>query len=125
MGDHTTADDARRYRDPEELELWKQRDPAARIRQFLTGRKLWNDSKQEAAQAKAKELVAAAVKRAEEIAAPDKADFFNAVYADMPADLIRQRDTMQTHSLGQREGPEAPRHQGIEAAEGGIEASRH
>jgi len=113
MGDHTTADDARRYRDPEELELWKQRDPADRIRRHLADRKLWNDTKQQAAQAKAKELVAAVVKRAEEIAAPDKADFFNAMYADMPDDLIRQRDTMQTHFLGQN--PE----------EAGVEAETH
>jgi pyruvate dehydrogenase E1 component alpha subunit len=100
LGDHTTADDARRYRDAEELELWKQRDPMIRIRQFLSERKLWNDSKQDAAQQKAKETVAAAVKQAEEIAAPDKADFFNSMYAEMPETLQQQRDAMRTSSLG-------------------------
>lgn len=118
MGDHTTADDARRYRDPEELEMWKQRDPALRIRNYLVERKLWDDSKQEAAAARAKEAVAAAVRRAEEIAAPEAKDFFDAMYAELPDDLRRQRDTMQTHSLGMNPedaGIEATRHQGVEA----------
>lgn len=35
MGPHTTADDPSRYRDAEELELWKQRDPLKRIAGYL------------------------------------------------------------------------------------------
>src|SRR5690606_4610691 len=105
----TTADDARRYRDAAEVEIWKQRDPLVRLRNYLTERKLWDSSKQEKAESRAKEEVAAAVKRAEEIAAPDKADFFNYMYAELPADLAEQRDTMRTNSLG------------IESAQGGAE----
>jgi pyruvate dehydrogenase E1 component alpha subunit len=100
LGDHTTADDARRYRDAAELDIWKQRDPMLRVRNYLTERKLWDSSKQEKAEAKAKEEVSAAVKRAEEIAAPDKADIFNYMYAELPEDLMVQRDTMRTNSLG-------------------------
>ncbi|MHC5003060.1 MAG: pyruvate dehydrogenase (acetyl-transferring) E1 component subunit alpha [Planctomycetota bacterium] len=101
LGDHTTADDARRYRDAEEVESWKQRDPAVRLRTYMTARKLWDDAKQEAAEARAKETVAAAVKRAEEIAAPERADIFNAMYAELCDELAVQRDTMRTSSLGQ------------------------
>ncbi|MCA9284562.1 MAG: pyruvate dehydrogenase (acetyl-transferring) E1 component subunit alpha, partial [Phycisphaerales bacterium] len=101
LGDHTTADDARRYRDQAEVDMWKQRDPLIRLEAYLKERKLWNDSKQAAATERAQKEVAAAVKRAEEIAAPDKADFFNAMYAELPPDLVRQRDTMRTSSLGQ------------------------
>ncbi len=71
-----------------------------RIRQFLVERKLWNDSKQEAAQEKAKATMTAAVKRAEEIAEPQTADFFNHMYAEMPETLLQQRDAMRTSSLG-------------------------
>ncbi|TVQ51759.1 MAG: pyruvate dehydrogenase (acetyl-transferring) E1 component subunit alpha [Phycisphaerales bacterium] len=100
LGDHTTADDARRYRDEKEVESWKKKDPMLRLEKYLREKKLWDDKKHEAAMAKAKETVIAAVKRAEEIADPKNADFFNSMYAELPADLKRQRDTMCTHSLG-------------------------
>lgn len=111
LGDHTTADDARRYRDGEEVEQWKKRDPMLRLEKYLREKKLWDDKKHETAQAKAKEEVSAAVKRAEEIAEPEAADFFNSMYAELSDDLKRQRDTMCTHSLGQypEEGMEAGR----------------
>ena len=48
LGDHTTADDARRYRDDEEVELWKQRDPMIRLRDYMKARGLWDDSKEAA-----------------------------------------------------------------------------
>lgn len=101
LGDHTTADDASRYRDADEVEAWKGRDPLIRVRKHLESLNAWNDTKQAAAEKKAKEEVAAAVKRAEEIAAPETKDFFNTMYADLPADLELQRDTMRTTSIGQ------------------------
>lgn len=101
LGDHTTADDARRYRDEKEVEKWKKRDPLLRIRKYLTEKNLWNDEKQAAGEAKAKEIVASAVERAEGIAAPMSGDFFNQMYATLDDDLKKQRDTMRTSSLGQ------------------------
>lgn len=101
LGDHTTADDARRYRDEKEVEKWKKRDPLLRIRKYLTEKNLWDDKKQAAGEAKAKEIVAAAVERAEGIANPKSADFFNQMYETIDEDLKRQRDTMRTSSLGQ------------------------
>jgi len=35
MEDHTTADDARRYREPQELDEWRTRDPLLRMRRYL------------------------------------------------------------------------------------------
>jgi pyruvate dehydrogenase E1 component alpha subunit len=101
LGDHTTADDARRYRDAAEVEMWKMRDPLIRLRGLLKEKKLWNDSKEAAMKERAEAEVVAAVKRAEEIAAPDKADFFNYMYDQINPDLALQRDTMQTSSIGQ------------------------
>jgi pyruvate dehydrogenase E1 component alpha subunit len=115
LGDHTTADDARRYRDAAELESWKGRDPIVRLGRYLRKKKLWDDAKEAALQERAKEEVTAIVKRAETIAAPDKADFFNHMYAELGEELRTQRDTMATHSLGQEQASEALRHEGIEA----------
>ena len=101
LGDHTTADDARRYRDAEELEQWKQRDPLLRLGSYLRKKKLWDDKKEAALQERAKAEVAAAVERAESIAAPPKSDIFDSMYAELPEELRVQRETMRTSSLGQ------------------------
>ncbi|MCZ6812122.1 MAG: thiamine pyrophosphate-dependent enzyme, partial [Planctomycetota bacterium] len=115
----TTADDARRYRDSAEVEMWKKRDPLIRLRKYLVDRNQWDDEKEQILQADAKEQVAAAVKRAEEIAAPSTTDMFDFLYAQLPDQLRIQRATLRTASLGQdpsqlEGGIEASRQQGIE-----------
>ena len=101
LGDHTTADDASRYRDKAEVDAWKAKDPLIRVRKHLEKLKLWDEKKEAAMVERTEKLIADAVARAENIAAPHAADFFNAMYEELPADLAKQRDTMQTHSLGQ------------------------
>ncbi len=101
LGDHTTADDARRYRDPKEVEAWQQKDPAIRTRRYLESRGLWDDAKQAALDEKAKAFATEIVRKAEGIAPPDVSEMFNYLYAEIPLELRRQRDTLRTHSLGQ------------------------
>jgi pyruvate dehydrogenase E1 component alpha subunit len=101
LGDHTTADDARRYRDQAEVDAWKAKDPIKRLKRHLERQKLWDAKKEEALAAKVEADIAAAVARAENIEAPHAVDFFNSMYEELPADLLTQRDTMHTHSLGQ------------------------
>jgi len=101
LGDHTTADDATRYRDKDEVDSWKGRDPILRLRNYMTARKLWDDAKEAGLAARVEQENADAVARAEGIVAPERPDFFNAMYAEIPQDLAVQRDTMHTHSLGQ------------------------
>ena len=109
LGDHTTADDARRYRDATELEAWRKKDPVIRLRAYLTSKGLWDDAKESAAQAAAKEKVAQVVKNAEGIAAPSTTDIFDYTYATLPDDLRAQRDTMRTRSLVSEPAPETLR----------------
>jgi len=101
LGDHTTADDARRYRDDQEVESWKAKDPMIRLRKFLTVKGLWTDAKQQAAEDAAKILVADVVKFSETIEKPSTDDMFNFLYETIPEGLRLQRDTLRTHSLGQ------------------------
>ncbi len=100
LGDHTTADDARRYRDPKELEAAMKRDPLIRTRKYLESRALWNDAKQKALEERAKRDVDAIVERANTIPTPATTDIFDHTFATLPPDLQQQRDTMKTHSLG-------------------------
>ena len=101
LGDHTTADDARRYRDPKEVEAWMGKDPIIRLRKYLTAKGLWNDEQQAAAQTRAEAIVAQVVKDAEGIEKPPVSDIFDWTYATLPPELERQKRTMRTSSLGQ------------------------
>ena len=101
LGDHPTADDARRYRDEEEVELWRQRDPLIRVRGHMKELGIWDDSKEAALAEKVEADTAGIVERAENIDAPDSDDFFNAMYAEIPPDLDLQRRTRRTSSIGQ------------------------
>ena len=100
LGDHTTADDARRYRDEEELEMWKLRDPLIRLRGWLDARGLWDDSKQAALQEDAEAQITAAVERANEVEDLPPTEFFANMYKTMPPNLQQQMRTMRTSSLG-------------------------
>ncbi len=100
LGDHTTADDARRYRDQAEVDAWKKRDPLLRLRVYLVERKLWDDAKEESLAGRAKKEVSATVRRTEEIAEPDRIDMFDSLYAKLWSDLEAQRSSWRTSGLG-------------------------
>jgi pyruvate dehydrogenase E1 component alpha subunit len=101
LGDHTTADDARRYRDPQELEAWLGRDPIVRVRRYLEGKSLWNAEKQAKLEERAKTIVAEVVKAAEGIEKPTTDDIFDWTFAALPRELELQKRTLRTNSLGQ------------------------
>ena len=100
LGDHTTADDARRYRDPAEVEAWVGRDPLIRVRKYLESNDMWSEKQQQELEAQAKELVSEVVKRAENIEKPTTDDIFDYTFATIHNDLIAQRDRLRTSSLG-------------------------
>jgi TPP-dependent pyruvate/acetoin dehydrogenase alpha subunit len=102
LGDHTTADDARRYRDPKEVEAWLARDPMVRLRKYLDRKGLWDDAKQTKLEDRAKTIVTEIVKNAEGIEKPAIEDIFDYTFAPpLPTELQRQKATMRTTSLGQ------------------------
>ncbi len=102
LADHTTADDARRYRDPKEVEAWQGKDPIIRLRKYLDQRKLWDDIKQSALEESGKALASEVVKAAEGVGTPPTSDMFDYTFAEITRELDIQKRTHQTHSLGQR-----------------------
>jgi pyruvate dehydrogenase E1 component alpha subunit len=101
LGDHTTADDARRYRDRKEVEMWLARDPLLRMRRYLEKKDLWDKDKQAKLDERAKTIAAEVVKTAEGIEKPTPEDIFDYTYAALTKELETQKRTMRTSSLGQ------------------------
>lgn len=92
LADHTTADDARRYRDPAEVQDWQRRDPLRRYRLFLEGRGLWDAEQQAAAEGQIKQQLDAAVAREESVLQPDPRAIFAYTYATPSQRQLQQRD---------------------------------
>ncbi|MDR6868244.1 pyruvate dehydrogenase E1 component alpha subunit [Microbacterium resistens] len=91
MGPHTTADDPTRYREPEELEAWRSRDPLVRIETYLRAAGGLDD-------AQAEEIAAAADTAARELRAAclgmttrEPLAVFDGVYAAPHSGLDEQR----------------------------------
>ncbi len=102
LGDHTTADDARRYRDAKELEHWQAKDPLIRLRKYLEKKGRWSEAWQKELEEKAKAVVVEVVKAAETIEKPTSDDIFDHTFAaPLPPELETQKRTLRTSNLGQ------------------------
>ncbi|MDH5823040.1 pyruvate dehydrogenase (acetyl-transferring) E1 component subunit alpha [Luteimonas sp. RD2P54] len=92
LHDHTTADDARRYRSEEEVkEAWK-RDPVPRLRAFLAASKLWDEQQEKAWAEECGKRVDAEINAYLESKVQPVEAMFDHLYADPPADLLAQRE---------------------------------
>ncbi|MFB6204297.1 MAG: pyruvate dehydrogenase (acetyl-transferring) E1 component subunit alpha [Candidatus Nanohaloarchaea archaeon] len=91
LEDHTTSDDSTRYRDEEEVEKWKDKDPLKRFREYLKEHDIW-DEELENYEEKAEEKVNEAANRAMEMEDPDMDEMFDYVYGEKPEMLRKQQD---------------------------------
>ena len=83
MADHSTSDDASKYRPKEELEEWAKKDPIERLEKHMRKKNMLDDAYKENALAKSKEIVEKAVTEFEKLPAPDPKDIFKYVFAEM------------------------------------------
>lgn len=81
MSDHTTADDSTRYRQKEEIEQWKPKDPLLRLELYMEKKGLLTDEYRKEVASKAKTAVDEAERQAESLAVPEPLDMFTHTYA--------------------------------------------
>jgi len=94
LADHTTADDAARYRPPAEVELWRQRDPILRLERYMASRGLWDESVGKSVKEQAAAVVDQAVQTMEAIPAPPPDDLFTYTSASISRRQARQREEL-------------------------------
>lgn len=95
MGPHSSSDDPTRYRDSKMFDAWAKRDPIQRFRQYLEGKKLWDQKKQEELEKELKAILAEAVEKAEKEPSPEIETLFEDVYEHPTAQLLRQKEALQ------------------------------
>jgi 2-oxoisovalerate dehydrogenase E1 component alpha subunit len=100
LSDHTTADDASRYRPPEEVaDAWK-REPVLRLRNYLSEIGAWEKANEEGLLKQCNEQVQAAAQAYIDTPPPPREQMFDHLYATLPAAFLAQRAAI----LGQ-DGP--------------------
>ena len=90
LDDHTTADDATRYRSDEEVNEWKARDPLVRLRKYLDKYADWNEIRENEIVESCTAEVKAAAQEYLEVGPPDPHSMFTFMYNEMPWHLREQ-----------------------------------
>ena len=93
LGDHTTSDDASRYRDDNTVTPHWAEEPAVRLRKYLVALGQWRKLDEERLLADIQTEIDKAV--AEYLATPPQevATIFEHTFAELPSDLLKQRST--------------------------------
>jgi pyruvate dehydrogenase E1 component alpha subunit len=91
LSDHTTADDARRYRPDAEVKAAWDREPLKRLKAYLMSLNAWTEKEEEAWKADCAARVDAEVNAYLETKAQPVEAMFDYTYAEVPADLAAQR----------------------------------
>lgn len=91
MADHTTADDAGRYRSPDEVAAWNGRDPILRLERFLAARGAWDEERGGQVRQQATGIIDAAVREMEELPPPAAAELFDGALATLTPRQAEQR----------------------------------
>ncbi|MFD1216787.1 MULTISPECIES: pyruvate dehydrogenase (acetyl-transferring) E1 component subunit alpha [Microbulbifer] len=100
--DHTTADDASRYRSSEELEhawLW---EPIKRLDTYLRAQGLWSDAKQQDMDRELTQIMEAALDRWEARTPEPATAIFDHLYSQLPEALYEQYDRLRDEQSGGR-----------------------
>jgi len=92
LGDHTTADDATRYRDAETVSQQWQLEPVLRLRKYLVSQGVWNEEQEQRLTRECAEEVARAVEDFLAVPPPPVEHMFDHLYAALPEALMEQRE---------------------------------
>ena len=104
FGAHTTADDPSVYRDDDEVERWKAKDPIPRLEKYLRSEGVLDDERVEAIGSAVEDEVAEAITEAESFERPAPTDMFDYVFEERTERLDEQRAYLE--SLKERHGDE-------------------
>lgn len=104
LHDHTTADDARRYRSEDEVKAAWDNCPIKRMKAYLTAQKLWSEADEQKAVEEGTALAETAAQEFVKFPAEAPEAIFDYLYAKLPKAYEWQRDEVQAA------GPKAGHH---------------
>lgn len=95
FGDHTTADDASKYRSKEEVDAWRPKDPLVRLQLYLAKKKLWDEKYEQDLRTRLQVEVDAVTEKA--LAYPPQTvdEIFDYTYEHLPQELLEQKEALK------------------------------
>lgn len=102
---HTTADDPKRYRTDDEVEVWKKKDPLIRYRSYLEQKDILTGDSVDNMEEEIRTEIQQAIDRAEQQMKElgDPREMFDHLYAELPPHLQTQKKELED-GLGSDEG---------------------
>lgn len=91
IGAHSTSDDPRGYREEQEVEEWKGKDPLVRFKAYLLANDYWSEEEDARLGRELKDEIQNAFRKAEKIAEPDMGTLFEDVFDVVPWHLQEQQ----------------------------------
>jgi pyruvate dehydrogenase E1 component alpha subunit len=88
MGDHTTSDDAQKYRDPRLVEEWASKDPILRLEKYFQQIGTWSDDYKVWVEEENRKEIEDAVAKALAIGAPPPEDLIKHIFKTPPKHLL-------------------------------------
>ncbi|PFG58291.1 pyruvate dehydrogenase E1 component alpha subunit [Vibrio sp. ES.051] len=104
LSDHTTADDATRYRKEEEVQTAWRFEPVARLKAYLINQGAWSDTQEQQWLDYCKEQVDLAVERYLSLPQQAPETGFDYLYESLPTELHPQRDELINKAVRMQEG---------------------
>lgn len=104
LSDHTTADDASRYRSGDELNQAWQFEPIKRLKAYLVANGVWNEQLEEEWLNSCKQQVEAAVEHYLSLPPQAPESAFDFLYEHTPAELSQQRDELINKAMRMQGG---------------------
>ncbi|MBN2012295.1 pyruvate dehydrogenase (acetyl-transferring) E1 component subunit alpha [candidate division KSB1 bacterium] len=101
IGDHTTADDATRYRTKEVIDEWIKKDPIDRMKKFLVETHRWDEQQDKSLIDECMKQVEQAVKDYEAVGVIEPAEMFKYMYHEMPWHLKEEIDEVKALYKGE------------------------
>jgi pyruvate dehydrogenase E1 component alpha subunit/2-oxoisovalerate dehydrogenase E1 component alpha subunit len=92
---HSTSDDPSRYRSTDDVEAWMRKDPLDRLVRCLLGRNLLTKDEDARIERELLEEIGKAVETVESQGPPNPSSLFDDVYAELPWNLVEERDVLE------------------------------
>ncbi len=105
LGDHTTADDARRYRGEDEVKEGWKREPMIRMRNWLTAQGWWSEAEEAAWNEECGKRVDVEINAYLESKVQPVEAMFDYLHGDMPSDVAAQRAQAMAIDAARASGP--------------------
>jgi pyruvate dehydrogenase E1 component alpha subunit len=99
MSFHNTTDNPSLYRDPEEYQEARRRDPIERVQKYLAGLGLWDQSREANLTEELRNEIDSALEAAVAAPLPGPSDLFDNIYEHPPERVLQQRAELLDRQL--------------------------